>query len=80
MLPINCVSLSGTRDIRYFETKLFLTFICALLITFAKNCICPANRTCHTNFMQGQCRGSPTLGPFQNAYRGPLMVTYKKCF
>jgi len=26
----------GTRGIRYFETKIFFTFICPLLITFAQ--------------------------------------------
>jgi len=27
-----------------------------------------------------QCRSSPTPGPPKNAYRGPLMVIYKKMF
>jgi len=35
MLPILRIRLSGTRDIRYFWTKLFFTSICPLLITFA---------------------------------------------
>ena len=35
MLPIICICLPGTRDIRYFQTKLCFAFICPLLITFA---------------------------------------------
>jgi len=35
MLPIICIRLPGTRDIRYFQTKLFFTSIHPLLITFA---------------------------------------------
>ena len=35
MLPLICIRLPGTRDICYFQTKLFSTFTCPLLITFA---------------------------------------------
>jgi len=42
MLPIICIRLPGTRDIRYFQTKLFFTFICALLITFATKLYLPS--------------------------------------
>jgi len=35
MLPIICLRLPGTRDIRYSLTRLFFTSICPLLITFA---------------------------------------------
>jgi len=35
-VKVGCRRLPGTRVIRYFETKLFFTFICALLIAFAK--------------------------------------------
>jgi len=35
MLPIICIRLPGTRDIRSFQTKLFFASICALSITFA---------------------------------------------
>ena len=35
MLPIICIRLPGTHDVRYFRTKLFFTSICPLLINFA---------------------------------------------
>jgi len=42
MLPVICIRLPGTRDIRYFQTKLFFTYNCALSITFAINFYVPS--------------------------------------
>jgi len=52
MLPIICIRIPGTRDIRYFQIKVSFASIRALLITSAKKFIFPAKRTHHTNFRQ----------------------------
>jgi len=36
------MGLPGTRDILYFQTKLFFTTICVLLITFATKFYLPS--------------------------------------
>ena len=64
MLPIICIGLPGTRDIRFFQTKLFFTFICALSITFATKFYFPSERTYHTNFRQDTTKNGLFRGNF----------------
>ena len=76
-LPIICLRLPGTRYIRFVQTKLFFTSICALSITFhmctvnhKQNFMFPAKRTCRTNFRQDTTK--------QGLFRDFLFVCRKR--
>jgi len=67
MLPIICIRRRGTRDIRYFQfqTRLFFTFICPLLITPATKLYLPSEtRTYHAIFMQDTTKKRIFRGEF----------------
>ena len=53
MLPLISIRLPGTRGIRYFQTTLFFTYMCALLITFATKFYLPSETQISYKFQAG---------------------------
>ena len=53
MLPMICKRLPGTRDIRFFQIKLFLTSTCTLSITFATKFYVPSETDIPYKFQAG---------------------------
>ena len=53
MLPIICIRLPGTRDMRFFPDQTIFTFICALPVTFATKFYVPSETDISYKFYAG---------------------------